>query len=137
MHDAVKILLGLVVFVVIATIPFWLGGASDAASPNPKIECEDTLCVMDSAYMVAYHMDLLNQWRDEVVRHQDRIHVTPDGRRFVKSLSKTCMSCHANKETFCDECHNYASVTPYCWDCHVAPDLVTKIEPEPAHEEVQ
>jgi hypothetical protein len=33
----------------------------------------------------------------------------------------TCMQCHTSKKKFCDTCHAYASVTPYCWDCHLAP----------------
>jgi hypothetical protein len=37
------------------------------------------------------------------------------------SLQNTCMQCHPNKAEFCDRCHNYASVKPYCWDCHVEP----------------
>ena len=28
-------------------------------------------------------------------------------------------ACHANKAEFCDRCHNYAAVKPYCWDCHI------------------
>jgi hypothetical protein len=35
------------------------------------------------------------------------------------SLSNTCLDCHSNKAEFCDRCHNYASVSPYCWDCHI------------------
>jgi len=66
-------------------------------------------------------MDLLNQWRDDVVRRADRIHVGRDGKEYDKSLSRTCMSCHSNKTEFCDRCHNYAAVAPYCWECHVEP----------------
>ena len=33
----------------------------------------------------------------------------------------SCMSCHANKDKFCDRCHDYLAVKPYCWDCHVEP----------------
>jgi hypothetical protein len=31
------------------------------------------------------------------------------------------MECHSNKTKFCDQCHNYMGVAPYCWDCHIAP----------------
>jgi cytochrome c oxidase subunit 2 len=37
------------------------------------------------------------------------------------SLQNTCMHCHSNKQKFCDECHTYVAVKPYCWDCHIAP----------------
>jgi hypothetical protein len=32
------------------------------------------------------------------------------------------MDCHSDKTKFCDQCHNYLSVNPYCWDCHIAPE---------------
>jgi hypothetical protein len=71
--------------------------------------------------MRPYHMDLLNQWRDAVVRDGDRIYVSSTGERFEMSLSNTCMDCHVSKVNFCDSCHNYVGVSPYCWDCHVEP----------------
>jgi len=37
------------------------------------------------------------------------------------SLQNGCMTCHSNKKKFCDECHNYMAVVPYCWDCHIQP----------------
>jgi hypothetical protein len=45
--------------------------------------------------------------------------VNSKGKEFEMSLQKTCMKCHTNKAEFCDKCHNYASVRPYCWDCHI------------------
>ncbi|MGD8893899.1 MAG: menaquinol oxidoreductase, partial [Desulfobacterales bacterium] len=33
----------------------------------------------------------------------------------------TCLDCHEEKAEFCDKCHNYASVSPYCWECHIDP----------------
>ena len=29
-----------------------------------------------------------------------------------------CLDCHSNTAEFCDRCHDYASVRPYCWHCH-------------------
>jgi hypothetical protein len=37
------------------------------------------------------------------------------------SLTRTCLDCHSNKAEFCDRCHTYMAVDPYCWDCHVEP----------------
>jgi hypothetical protein len=79
--------------------------------------------------MKAFHMDLLNTWRDDYVRGQEdgdiqlMIHQAPDGKKYVKSLSNTCLSsgCHSNKDEFCTRCHNYAGVIPYCWECHQVP----------------
>jgi len=78
-------------------------------------------CVASTEYMRASHMDLLNEWRDEVVREGNRIYTSPNGKEFEMSLTKTCTNCHYNKKEFCDQCHDYLGVTPYCWDCHVEP----------------
>ncbi len=77
-------------------------------------------CVNTAEYMRTSHMDLLNDWRDKVVRENIRF-TSINGKKTEMSLTKTCMSCHSNKEQFCDQCHNYLEVTPYCWDCHVEP----------------
>ncbi len=67
-------------------------------------------------------MQMLDEWRDDVVRNNDRTYTSADyGTTFDKSLSNTCMDCHSNKAEFCDSCHDYSSVTPYCWECHVEP----------------
>jgi hypothetical protein len=115
MFDAGKVIGGLVVFVGVATFPLWYNGASGAVDTPPELEYPVgfTSCVADSAYMRSHHMDLLNRWRDSVVR---------EGRHLYEvSLQNTCMDCHRNKAAFCDRCHNYMAVSPYCWDCHVEP----------------
>jgi len=66
-------------------------------------------------------MDLLNQWRDQVVRQGSRYMVGPRGARLEKSLTNSCLDCHSNKENFCDRCHNYMAVSPYCFNCHLTP----------------
>ena len=43
------------------------------------------------------------------------------------SLTNTCLGCHSNKAQFCDQCHNYLEVTPYCWDCHVDPITIGEL----------
>jgi hypothetical protein len=128
MYDAGKVVAGLAVLVVIVTLPFWLravgGVEAGAAAPELEIVTEAEQCVEATAYMRALHMDLLNSWRDDVVRGNDRYHQAPDGTVYEKSLSRTCMDCHSNKSKFCDRCHDYAAVNPYCWDCHVEPEEV-------------
>jgi len=123
MYDAGKIITGLLLFLAIATSPMWYHRVSGAepSAPELKIATEARECVAPTAYMRALHMDLLNGWRDDVVRKGDRNHVGIDGTIFEKSLSRTCMSCHSNKSEFCDRCHDYAGVNTYCWDCHVEP----------------
>lgn len=123
MYDAGKILIGLLIFLAIVTSPMWYHTAKGTvpAVPDPEIITDAQYCVESTAYMTSFHMDLLNTWRDEVVRNGDRIHISPDGIEYDKSLTRTCMDCHSNKQNFCDQCHNYAGVVPYCWDCHIEP----------------
>ncbi|MFH1300796.1 MAG: sulfate reduction electron transfer complex DsrMKJOP subunit DsrJ [Planctomycetota bacterium] len=123
MHDGGKIIAGLVLFLAIVTSPIWYHQASGTVPtvPDPKIITEAEFCVAPTPYMKAFHMDLLNQWRDDVVRTGERIFQGPDGKEYEKSLSRTCMNCHSNKAEFCDRCHDYTGVTAYCWDCHVEP----------------
>ena len=60
-----------------------------------------------------------NEWREEVVRDGDRIMVGIDGEMYEKNLAVTCIfACHSNREEFCDRCHGYVGVEPFCWDCH-------------------
>ena len=70
--------------------------------------------------MTTQHMQLLDVWRDSVVRDGNRLYINAEGKSYNMSLSNTCLDCHSNTTEFCDRCHNYASVTPYCWDCHIA-----------------
>ena len=125
MYNKGIIVAGLVIFVIIITFPFWYNLGK--AAPAPELVLTDKAksakaCVGEKAYMKAEHMQLLNVWRDEVVRDAKRIYVNSSGKEFNMSLSNTCLDCHSNKAEFCDRCHNYASVSPYCWDCHIYPE---------------
>jgi hypothetical protein len=125
MYDAGKIIVGLGVFVILATSPLWLNALMGGSPEVPELKLPtngSTECVEATEYMRAYHMDLLNQWRDDVVRTGARDYVSgTSGKIYDMSLSRTCMDCHANKAEFCDACHTYTAVSPYCWDCHVEP----------------
>lgn len=126
MNDRGKIIGGLIVFLVLITSPIWYNMASGKAKDAPKPELTEKAkkakqCVMPTPFMKTRHMDLLNQWRDKVVRHGERIHVSPSGKKYIRSLSNTCMDCHSNKEKFCDRCHEYSAVeAPVCWNCHAS-----------------
>ena len=123
MFDAGKIIIGLLVFLALITFPLWYNVAKGKATYVPELEKPTTAdrCVADTAYMMAHHMDLLNAWRDRVVRDGERIYVDAYGTKYEMSLTNTCLSCHSNKDKFCDKCHDYMGVTPYCWECHVDP----------------
>ncbi len=122
MKDKKFIIGGVIIFLVIATFPFWYNRGKAASAP--ELELTDRakaakVCVRTTEYMKAQHMQLLDLWRDSVVRRGNRIYVSPSGKEYDMSLSNTCLDCHSNKAEFCDRCHNYASVRPYCWDCHI------------------
>ena len=122
MYNKGLITFGLIVFVILVTSPFWMNFGKAAPAPeivlSEKAKAAKT-CVRSKQYMTREHMQLLDVWRDTVVREANRIYVNGEGKQFEMSLSNTCLDCHANKAEFCDRCHNYASVSPYCWDCHI------------------
>ena len=126
MNDKKWIVLGLIVFVGLFSFPLWYNLLIEAgkAAPAPELVLTPKAkaaekCVMPTEYMTAEHMQLLDLWRHSVVRNASREFVNPQGKTFNMSLSNTCLDCHSNKAEFCDRCHNYASVRPYCWDCHI------------------
>jgi hypothetical protein len=121
-YDKRNVIAGIVIFAVLVSFPFWYNLGK--AAPAPELVLTDAAkaakeCVMSKEEMKAGHMQLLDMWREKVVRESDRIYVNAKGKQYVMSLSNTCMDCHSNKAEFCDRCHNYSSVTPYCWDCHI------------------
>jgi hypothetical protein len=122
MNDKGKIITGLIIFVVIVSFPFWFNRGKAASVPEPILTDKAKAakeCVQPKAFMKREHMQLLDVWRDSVVRDGKRIYVNSDGKEFDMSLSNTCLDCHSNKADFCDKCHDYTSATPYCWDCHI------------------
>ena len=128
MNDMAKILAGLVVFVVLATSPFWLNALAGPESDPPELvlPVNEKNCVEDVATMRESHMDLLDTWRDTVVRTGERTYVSKaTGEQFEMSLTNTCLGCHSKREEFCNRCHDYVAVSPYCWDCHVEPGEVS------------
>ncbi len=121
MYDSGKIITGLIIFVLFITFPVWYNHLDAGETPKPVLPTNAKECVKSSSEMRSNHMILLNQWRDEVLRTGDRGFIEVDGKQYQKSLQNACMKCHTSKKNFCDKCHEYASVSPYCWDCHIAP----------------
>ncbi len=124
------ILAGIVVFLILASGPFWYGRGRAVSPPDLKLDTpaieqlKEKLCVEPAPYMRANHMRLLNDWRDSVVREGKRTYTAADGKVYKISLTGTCLECHSNKEQFCDRCHDYAGAKPACWDCHIIPEEV-------------
>jgi hypothetical protein len=128
MYDENKIIPIIIVFVILVTFPLWYNLGKAAPAPDPKIDTPviqamtEKKCIEPKATMKTTHMKILDEWRNDVVRGDyTRQMTTADGRVFEKSLQNGCMKCHSNKTKFCDQCHNYMEVKPFCWDCHIAP----------------
>ncbi len=128
MNDKKLIIAGLVVFCVLAILPFILSFGKAAPAPEPELTAKAKIagyCVLPKKEMKVEHMKILDEWRENVVRQDTRIYVSSIGKEFNMSLSSgdnSCIGCHSNKAQFCDRCHDYASVRPYCWDCHNEPE---------------
>jgi len=125
MYNKGTIIPGLIIFVLFVTFPLWFNAFSTASTvPKPELPPGgEKECVAPAAEMRASHMILLNEWRDGVLRDGQRDVIAVDGKKYRKGLQMTCMQCHTNKEKFCDSCHEYTSVNPYCWDCHLTPEV--------------
>ncbi len=122
MYDGGKIIAGLIVFVVLITIPLWYNPLFGQTGPAPKPEKpKEGKCVVPGERMKEEHMQILNDWRDRVIRDGVRYY-DHHGQWRERSLTLTCLGCHANKKNFCGACHDYAGVKPYCWDCHIIPE---------------
>lgn len=124
--------LGILVLLAFALFPFYNNIGKVNAKPDPKTDTPviqewekqygKKECVESKKFMRAEHMVLVNNWRDSVVRDDNRGYISnANHKRFNMSLQNGCMKCHSNKKKFCDECHTYMAVTPYCWDCHIQP----------------
>ena len=142
MYDKGKIIFGIIVFLVVTTFPFWYNQASGSAStfPPPKPVAEGLHCVEPAEFMRTAHMQLLNEWRDQVVRDGVRTYTSEAyGEQYAISLTGTCLQCHADwtpaqsvsmemaiapqdQPRACLECHDYAGVKVYCWECHIHPE---------------
>jgi [DsrC]-trisulfide reductase subunit J len=123
MYDKSKIIPGLLIFLVLATFPVWYNVASGKVSylPKPKAPADKKECVESKEYIRVHHKDLLEDWKQSVVREGRRTYEATNKKTYVMSLNRTCMSCHRDKAEFCDQCHNYVGVTNKCWDCHLFP----------------
>ena len=129
MYDGWKIIIGIIIFAGLIAFPVYYDFGKATVTPDPKVDTPEIMklpeserkCIEPKEFMKREHMQMLNSWRDWVVRDGNTIFTASDGKQYTMSLQKTCMKCHSNKKDFCDQCHNYAAVVPYCWDCHIAP----------------
>jgi len=122
------------VFLLVFTMPFWKNMIKGSEIPAPVLQTTEKECVESREYMRSNHMKLLHEWRDDVVRKNNREYTNSQGITFNKSLTGTCLGCHQNKQQFCDSCHEAATVRLYCFDCHNDPQIAEKSSNEGFHE---
>ncbi|MDA8170513.1 MAG: sulfate reduction electron transfer complex DsrMKJOP subunit DsrJ [Nitrospiraceae bacterium] len=133
MYNGGKIFIGIIVFLGIVTFPLYYNLGRADTPPKPSLntpvinQMKVKHCVEPKAFMRADHMQLLMQWRDSALRDGERVYISSTGERYDISLQNTCLHCHANKAKFCDRCHIYMAVHPYCWSCHFAPEKENKL----------
>jgi hypothetical protein len=132
-YDGKYIFAGLIVFVALVALPFLPNVGKTIPPPERQLDTpviqkmakKDRKCIMPTEWMRANHMQMLINWRDGVVRTDEqgapngRYFVAPDGKKYLASLTNSCLDCHSNKDKFCDQCHNYVAVAPNCWGCHL------------------
>ncbi len=130
MYDGGKIITGLLIGIGLVSFPFWYNPGKAFSPPELKIDTpvilqmKEKKCLEPTPYMRANHMQLIDSWRNAVVREGDRLYVASDGKKYLMSLSNTCLNCHSNKDKFCDRCHSYTGASPACWSCHVVPQEI-------------
>ncbi len=91
MNDKKLIIAGLIIFVFIFIFPFLynLCGTTEAVDPVLSEKAQAAkFCVVSKEKMKVDHMQILDEWRDVVVRKGERVYVNSNGqalRRPVKS----------------------------------------------------
>lgn len=123
MYNAKAVIIGIVIFVAIFSSPFWTGWiGQDYTKTGVVLPAGEKECIEDTEFMRAQHMRLLDEWRDQALREENRVYESAlNGRKWVISLQNTCLKCHSNYTEFCEKCHVANSVYPYCWTCHIIP----------------
>ena len=126
MYNAKAVIIAIIIFIALFTTPFWLSWIGpDYTKTGVQLSLtakEAGTCIEDVEFMRANHMRLLDEWRDQALREENRSYISAlTGKRFEISLQNTCLRCHNNYSEFCEKCHVPNSVYPYCWTCHIIP----------------
>jgi hypothetical protein len=130
MYNRSWVVAGAIVFAALAGFPLWYRMGKEVPPLTLELPATAKECIEPTEFMRSEHMHLLYAWREGVVRNDDLIYTATDGRAFKMNLYETCMGCHSSKEAFCDRCHDYTGAVVDCWECHVAPGLTLKSEPQ-------
>ena len=74
MYDTSKVIVGIFIFLLLVSIPFWYNSATGKSAYVPEFtyDITETNCIEPTDFMRANHMDILDDWRIEVVRGEGR-----------------------------------------------------------------
>jgi len=119
MYNKPYVILLIVVLLAIVATPVLIN-ATGKGYEEIKKELEKPKgdkCIEDPKWMIANHMELLNEFRSMAIREGKRVYISHTyGIMYNASISE-CFRCH-NYENFCKKCHEYTGVAVYCWTCH-------------------
>ena len=140
MYDGWKIILGLIIGLGLFLSPVLYNLGTDAKAPVPELTEKAKAagqCVAPKAYMTAWHMQLLDNWRHEVVRDADRYFNTNEDLWWDYSLDYRLLEkwrryttaggdfqgagqpgkvYYKSLQVTCMECHSNKS--KFCDECH-------------------
>ena len=138
MYDRGKIITGVVIALILLTLPLAYLAASGDGGYVPELQSAayGDECIESEEFMRENHMTLLDEWRNTVVRGGNSTYTASDGQEYYMGLARptdpellrlqtglptgACLSCHIEKIEFCDKCHSYSGAEPECWSCHVS-----------------
>ena len=107
MYNAKAVILGILVFAVLFSTPFWanFGGTKDYKRPAIVLPQNEKECVEPVEFMRAEHMYLLNEWRDQALRYENRTYVSSTGKKWTISLQNTSLNTNSKNEENCNNSH--------------------------------
>lgn len=128
MYSKVYVAAFIIIFLAIVFSPYYYNiTAAEFETKLPELaKPEGDHCIEDADWMEANHMDLLFEMRTKTIRE-------PGGRYYesktypgeiYEGTTHQCFECHTSKADFCDKCHEYNGVKPYCWECHNTPEIL-------------
>lgn len=87
MYNAKAVIVGIIIFVVLFTSPFWVSLlGKNYTSTGVVLPKDEKECIENVVFMRDQHMRLLNEWRDEALRNENRIYVASNGKKWAISL---------------------------------------------------
>ncbi len=126
MYDSGKIIPGLLIFVLLITLPIWYNNLSNAGqvkTPEPP----DKGMLMGFTFANGQEHPSAAEMRAKHMEHLKIFHANAVAKlaeqKDKKMPTMSCMMCHGSKEQFCDSCHATISEkkVPDCWECHQKP----------------